>query len=197
MHKIKTFAITAGALLATSGAVFAQELTVSAWGGFFEETLAAEIYPGFTEETGITVKSIAQPEDSAWMTQLMAAARAKKAPADLSLVVDEVLIRGNEAGLWGKLDPAKMAGTQALKDGYVKLDASWDEALVNTGNFARWVVSPTTEDPHASLNLTARQTRLGFRAGSTTGSAQLSGVWEADFYAGAAENKNGLQVRQA
>ena len=122
MHKIKTFAITAGALLATSGAVFAQELTVSAWGGFFEETLAAEIYPGFTEETGITVKSIAQPEDSAWMTQLMAAARAKKAPADLSLVVDEVLIRGNEAGLWGKLDPAKMAGTQALKDGYVKLD---------------------------------------------------------------------------
>lgn len=61
--------------------VNAEELTVSAWGGFFEETLAAEIYPGFTEKNGIEVKSIAQPEDSAWMTQLMAAARAKKAPA--------------------------------------------------------------------------------------------------------------------
>ncbi|NNK64652.1 MAG: hypothetical protein HKO98_15745 [Gemmatimonadetes bacterium] len=81
--------------------------------------------------------------------------------------------------------------------GYVKLDASWDEALVNTGNFARWVVSPDIEDPHASLNLTARQTRLGFRVRSEAGNAQLSGLWEADFYAGAAENKNGLQVRQA
>ena len=95
--------------------------------------------------------------------------------------------------------------TQAQQDsstdlawyGYVKLDASWDEALVNTGNFARWVVSPEIEDPHASLNLTARQTRLGFRVQSTAGSAQLSGLWEADFYAGAAENTNGLQVRQA
>lgn len=103
-------------------ATFADELTISAWGGFFEETLAAEIYPGFTEKTGIEVKSIAQPEDSTWMTQLMAAARAKQAPADLSLVVDEVLIRGNEAGLWAKLDPANMPGTSALKDGYVVLD---------------------------------------------------------------------------
>ena len=122
MHKFKSFAMTVGAVLATTAAGWAEELTVSAWGGFFEETLAAEIYPGFTEETGIAVKSIAQPEDSAWMTQLMAAARAKQAPADLSLVVDEVLIRGNEAGLWGAVDPANMAGTGSLKDGYVKLN---------------------------------------------------------------------------
>ena len=105
-----------------AGTASAETITVSAWGGFFEETLAAEIYPAFTEETGIDVKSIAQPEDSAWMTQLMAAARAKQAPADLSLVTDEVLIRGNEAGLWAKLDPAKMPTTASLKDDYVILD---------------------------------------------------------------------------
>jgi len=104
-----------------AGAAWAEELTVSAWGGFFEETLAAEVYPLFTAETGIEVKSLAQPEDSTWMTQLMAAARAKQAPADLSLVVDEVLFRGNEVGLWAELDPANMAGTQNLSDGYVKL----------------------------------------------------------------------------
>lgn len=106
----------------TMGSAFAETLTISAWGGFFEETLAAEIYPGFTEETGIEVKSIAQPEDSAWMTQLMAAARAKNAPADLSLVTDEVLIRGNEVGLWAKLNPANMPITESLKEGYVILD---------------------------------------------------------------------------
>ena len=49
----------------TAGAASAETLTISSWGGFFEETLAAEIYPGFTEKTGIEVKSIAQPEDSA------------------------------------------------------------------------------------------------------------------------------------
>ncbi len=120
MHRIKTLSFATGVAFALAGAALSEELTVSAWGGFFEETLAAEIYPGFTAETGINVKSIAQPEDSAWMTQLMAAARAKKAPADLSLVVDEVLIRGREVGLWATLDPANMEGTNALKDGYFK-----------------------------------------------------------------------------
>lgn len=120
VNALKIAGVAAGVFVLSGGAASAQTLTVSAWGGFFEETLAAEIYPGFTEETGIEVKSIAQPEDSAWMTQLMAASRAKKAPADLSLVVDEVLIRGNEVGLWAGLDTANMAGTKALKDGYVK-----------------------------------------------------------------------------
>ncbi len=85
MHKnIKTLLTATAISVLTTGAALAETLTISAWGGFFEETLAAEIYPGFTEKTGIEVKSIAQPEDSAWMTQLMAAARAKKAPADLT-----------------------------------------------------------------------------------------------------------------
>jgi len=120
--KLRLIGITVALSAFTAGTAAAETLTISAWGGFFEETLAAEIYPGFTEKTGIEVKSIAQPEDSAWMTQLMAAARAKKAPADLSLVVDETLIRGNTAGLWAKMDPANMTGTKELKDGYVMLD---------------------------------------------------------------------------
>lgn len=133
----------AGLLLASTFAASAEELTVSAWGGFFEETLAAEIYPGFTEETGITVKSIAQPEDSTWMTQLMAAARAKQAPADLSLVVDEVLIRGNEAGLWGGLNPANMPGIGSLKDGYVKVNDAGNAYAVGALAFYTTFVTNT------------------------------------------------------
>lgn len=81
--------------------------------------------------------------------------------------------------------------------GYLKLDASWDEALVNTGNFARWVISPDVFAPHQHFNMTARQTRLGFRVGTHAGTATLTGRWEADFYGGGAENKNALQVRHA
>jgi hypothetical protein len=84
--------------------------------------------------------------------------------------------------------------------GYVKLDAAWDEALVNPGNYARWVVSPDVVDEHTHFNMTARQTRIGFTLASKAGNATLSGRWESDFYAGAgaaAENRNALQVRHA
>lgn len=134
---------TAGIIMSLSSAAWAQELTVSAWGGFFEETLAAEVYPAFTAETGIEVKSIAQPEDSTWMTQLMAAARAKQAPADLSLVVDEVLFRGNEVGLWAELNPANMAGTSNLTEGYVKLNEAGNAYAVGALAFYTTFVTNT------------------------------------------------------
>lgn len=134
---------TTGIIMGLASAAWAEDLTVSAWGGFFEETLAKEVYPLFTAETGIEVKSIAQPEDSTWMTQLMAAARAKQAPADLSLVVDEVLFRGNEVGLWAELDPANMAGTQSLKEGYVKLNDAGNAYAVGALAFYTTFVTNT------------------------------------------------------
>jgi len=140
---LKLVAASTAIWAVTLSAANAETLTVSAWGGFFEETLAAEIYPGFTKETGIEVKSIAQPEDSTWMTQLMAAARAKKAPADLSLVVDEVLIRGNEAGLWAKLDPGAMKGTESLIKGSVKLDDDGKAFAVGALSFYTTLVTNT------------------------------------------------------
>lgn len=81
--------------------------------------------------------------------------------------------------------------------GFVKLDAAWDEGLVNAGNYARWVVSDDVFQGHGHFNMTSRQTRLGFTAVTKTGDATLTGRWEADFYGGGAENKNWLQVRHA
>jgi hypothetical protein len=102
------------------------------------------------------------------------------------------------AGIAGAQEPA--AG-QEKPDltwyGYVKMDAAWDQALVNAGNFARWVVSEDVFEGHSHFNMTARQTRLGFRAVTQAGDAKLTGRWEADFYGGGAENKNSLQVRHA
>ena len=81
----KFFAVAAAALsFAAAPIAHSEELTISAWGGFFEETLAEVVYPGFTEATGIKVNSIPQPADQAWLTQIANAARAKQAPADLS-----------------------------------------------------------------------------------------------------------------
>lgn len=81
--------------------------------------------------------------------------------------------------------------------GYLKMDASWDEGLVNSGNYARWVVSPDVFEGHGHFNMTPRQTRLGFLVHTQAGAAALTGRWESDFYGGGAENKNALQVRHA
>lgn len=81
--------------------------------------------------------------------------------------------------------------------GYIKLDASWDQGLVNAGNYARWVVSEDVFDSHSHFNMTARQTRLGFTAVTKSGNATLNGRWESDFYGGGPENRNALQVRHA
>ena len=110
--------ITALAVVSTANA---EEITVSAWGGFFEETLKETIYPMFTKETGITVRSIAQPVDSAWLTQLTNAARAKKAPADVSLMADQALARGQSIGMWAELDSAALSNTESLKPGFEKV----------------------------------------------------------------------------
>lgn len=136
-------AITVTGLALAAGAVQAEEITVSSWGGFFEETLAAEIYPGFTEATGIAVRSIAQPADQAWLTQLTSAARAGKAPADLSLVSDEVLARGRTIGLWAALDPQAMPSTDFLKDGFVKAD---DDGAFAVAALSFWSTFVTNTD---------------------------------------------------
>ena len=81
--------------------------------------------------------------------------------------------------------------------GYIKMDASWDQGLVDPGNFARWVVSPDVFEGHGHFNMTPRQTRVGFRVRSQAGGAALTGRLESDFYGGGAENKNALQVRHA
>ena len=114
--KTKILAALAAAFV-VAPAAHAEELTISAWGGFFEETLAEVIYPGFTEATGITVNSIPQPADQAWLTQIANAARANSAPADLSLVTETVVIRGQNSGLWADLDVSMMGNTAGLSDG--------------------------------------------------------------------------------
>lgn len=82
--------------------------------------------------------------------------------------------------------------------GYVKLDASYDSAVVEPGNFARWVISPSRVEEHDHFNMTARQSRLGLRISAPkAGRLTLGARFEVDFYGGGAENKNLLLLRHA
>ncbi len=170
---------TAVCLTAVSGAS-AEEITVSSWGGFFEETLRDAIYPGFTEETGIAVRSIAQPADEAWLTQLTNAARAKKAPADLSLVSDEVLARGQSIGLWTALDAQAMPNLDFLKDGFVKSDDSGIFAVAALSFFSTLVTNTDyrAEPPQSWAELWTGDWdgKLGMASSTNSGLLEIAAV---------------------
>ncbi|HUW19725.1 MAG TPA: DcaP family trimeric outer membrane transporter [Sedimentisphaerales bacterium] len=82
--------------------------------------------------------------------------------------------------------------------GYIKLDAAYDTSRTDTGNFARWVESESTNKNDDQFNMTANQTRFGVKVkGPADGEIETSGRAEIDFYEGGAENKPRIMMRHA
>ena len=81
--------------------------------------------------------------------------------------------------------------------GYIKLDAAWDSSGVFPGDYVLYTREGREGDDE--FNLTAKQTRLGFKIqGPNAGNMKSSGVVEADFYGAAgAENKANVLLRHA
>lgn len=108
-----------------------------------------------------------------------------------------VLLATTTASASASDDPAKPS-LEVDWYGYIKLDASWDESLIESGNFARWVESPSVVEEHSHFNMTARQSRLGLDLHhATTKGPSVDANVEIDFYGGGAENKNRPQLRHA
>ena len=82
--------------------------------------------------------------------------------------------------------------------GYLKLDSAYDTSRIENGNYAKWVVSESTNDNDDQFNMTANQTRLGMLInGPDNGDMKTSGRVEVDFYGGGSENKAYLMMRHA
>ncbi|CAB1060065.1 ABC transporter, substrate-binding protein (cluster 1, maltose/g3p/polyamine/iron) [Olavius sp. associated proteobacterium Delta 1] len=79
-------------------------LKVGAYGGYFKDSFDKHIFPDFTKETGIKIESVAEPTGEAWLVQLEQAARAGMAPADVSMMAQGPLLRGQRTELWMPLD---------------------------------------------------------------------------------------------
>ncbi|MFH2000180.1 MAG: hypothetical protein ABIK28_10890, partial [Planctomycetota bacterium] len=82
--------------------------------------------------------------------------------------------------------------------GYIKLDASYDNARISDGNYAKWVEAPGGRRYDDEVNITARQSRFGMIfKGPDFGDATTSAQVEVDFYEGTTENKNQPYMRHA
>lgn len=94
--------------------VAADELKVGVYGGYFKDSFDKHIFSDFTKETGIKIESVAEPTGEAWLVQLEQAARAGKAPADVSMMAQVAMLRGQRAKLWVPLDLNKIPNSKQL-----------------------------------------------------------------------------------
>nr|WP_310417781.1 ABC transporter substrate-binding protein [Mycoplana sp. BE70] len=108
-------------LLAMPSILRAQEksLKVGVYGGYFKDSFDKNIFPEFTKATGIAIESIAEPTGEAWLVQLEQAAKAGQAPADVSMMSQVAMLKGQATELWAPLDTGKIKNAGNLLDRFV------------------------------------------------------------------------------
>lgn len=136
----------ASALLAMPAILRAQDksLKIGVYGGYFKDSFDKNIFPDFTKATGIAVESIAEPTGEAWLVQLSQAAKAGNAPADISMMSQVALLKGQSSDLWQPLDEAKLTNMSNLLPQFVNRYP--DGRLSGIGAVAWYITLVTNTD---------------------------------------------------
>ncbi|MBU2487301.1 MAG: ABC transporter substrate-binding protein, partial [Alphaproteobacteria bacterium] len=96
-----------------------RSLKVGVYGGYFKDSFDSNIFPDFTSATGIAVESVAEPTGEAWLVQLEQAAKAGVAPADVSMMSQVAMLKGQSTELWAPIDTSKIANYDDLLGQFV------------------------------------------------------------------------------
>ncbi len=96
-----------------------RSLKVGVYGGYFKDSFDKNIFAEFTKATGIAIESVAEPTGEAWLVQLEQAARAGQAPADLSMMSQVAMLRGQSTELWTPIDMSKIKDASNLLDRFI------------------------------------------------------------------------------
>jgi putative spermidine/putrescine transport system substrate-binding protein len=113
--------LAGASMLAMPAVLRAQDrsLKVGVYGGYFKDSFDKNIFPEFTKASGIAVESVAEPTGEAWLVQLEQAARAGQAPADVSMMSQVTMLKGQATELWTPIDMAKIKNASNLLDRFV------------------------------------------------------------------------------
>lgn len=113
--------LAGASMLAMPAVLRAQDksLKVGVYGGYFKDSFDKNIFPDFTKATGIAVESVAEPTGEAWLVQLEQAARAGQAPADVSMMSQVAMLKGQATDLWTPIDMAKIKNGSHLLDRFI------------------------------------------------------------------------------
>lgn len=132
--------LAAPAILRAAGA----PIKVGTYGGFFEDSFKQFVYPEFTAATGIEVQSIAVPTGETWLVQIKNAARAKTAPADVSLMAGTPRNEGAASNLFQTLDESKIPNLANMPDRFQ--DRNDDGGLYGVGALSWYITLCTNSD---------------------------------------------------
>jgi putative spermidine/putrescine transport system substrate-binding protein len=143
--------LVGAALLALPNIVRAQDksLKVGVYGGYFKDSFDKHIFPEFTKATGIAVESVAEPTGEAWLVQLQQAAKAGQAPADVSMMSQTAVLKGQEGNLWAPLELSKLPNTSNLVERFIKKYPDGKVSAIGAVSWYITLVSNTKVYPEA------------------------------------------------
>jgi len=138
--------VAGASLLAMPAILRAQDksLKVGVYGGYFKDSFDKNIFEDFTKATGIAVESVAEPTGEAWLVQLEQAAKAGQAPADVSMMSQVAMLKGQSTELWAPLDMSKIPNGSNLIDHFVNKYP--DGRIAGIGAVAWYITLVTNTD---------------------------------------------------
>ncbi len=146
-----------------------KSLKVGVYGGYFKDSFDKNIFPEFTKATGIAIESVAEPTGEAWLVQLEQAAKAGQAPADVSMMSQVAMLKGQATDLWSPLDLGKIKNVSNLVDHFVNKYP--DGRVAGLGAVAWYITLVTNTDVYkepptswAALWDPANEDKLGLLA---------------------------------
>ncbi len=163
--------IAGAGMLAMPSILRAQDksLKVGVYGGYFKDSFDKNIFPEFTKATGIAIESVAEPTGEAWLVQLEQAAKAGQAPADVSMMSQVAMLKGQATDLWSPLDLGKIKNVSNLVDHFVNKYP--DGRVAGLGAVAWYITLVTNTDVYkepptswAALWDPANEDKLGLLA---------------------------------
>ena len=92
----------------------AEALRISAFGGYFEDSLSEYIYPDFSKETGIPTESISQEGGFSWFTVLETSAKAGNPATDITMCGGQPPRRAPQ--VFQALDESKLPNAKNVPD---------------------------------------------------------------------------------
>ncbi|WP_322990847.1 extracellular solute-binding protein, partial [Hoeflea sp.] len=126
-----------------------RSLKVGVYGGYFKDSFDKNIFPDFTAASGIAVESIAEPTGEAWLVQLEQAAKAGVAPADVSMMSQVAMLKGQSTDLWAPIDTSKIKNYDGLLERFVNKYP--DGRVAGIGAVAWYITLVTNTDVYPEV----------------------------------------------
>lgn len=139
---------------ATPATIEGTKIKVSTYGGFFEENFR-NMYPGFTEATGVEVESLAQPTSEVWVVQLDQAIKAGSVPSDVSMLSGVGIQRAINGDILAPLDLSGIPNMEFLAEGFVRNTPAGDAVGIGAVSWYITIVSNTERVPESPDTWTA------------------------------------------